>query len=130
MGRVAAWQKHQCNHDAYNLERSSEKAFLMTSLLIFRAAVTKPDSGVHGFDSNLIFAGISNFSRRTFFATCRLVQRSPETIINQLDQDPSNSFLYLVYILVWIHEYKKWMQFFLSPFQLLSLLYMIKMRLM
>lgn len=58
-------------HDSYNLDSSSEKAFLMASLLIFRAAVTRPDSGVHGLESNLIFAGISNFSKRDFFASCK-----------------------------------------------------------
>lgn len=62
------------DHDAYNLARSSEKAFLMTSLLSLRAAVTRLDSGVHRVESNLIFAGISNFSRRAFFASYKLVE--------------------------------------------------------
>lgn len=54
------------DHDVYNLARSSANVFLMTSLLSLRAAVTKPDSGVHTSESNLIFAGISNFSKRAF----------------------------------------------------------------
>lgn len=54
----------------YNLESSSENALLITSLLSLRAAVTSPDSGVHGSGSNLIFTGISNFSRRALFAAC------------------------------------------------------------
>lgn len=57
--------------DSYNLESSSEKAFLMASLLILRAAVTRPESGVHGLQTNLIFAGISNLSKRAFFASCK-----------------------------------------------------------
>ena len=44
----------------------------MASLLSLRAAVTKPVSGVHGSESNLIFAGISSFSSRAAFAACKL----------------------------------------------------------
>jgi len=50
-------------YEAYNFESSSSNVFFMASLLSLRAAVTRPDSGVHGSESNLIFAGISNFSR-------------------------------------------------------------------
>jgi hypothetical protein len=59
------------NHEVYNFERSSEKAFLITSLLILKAPVTRPDSGVHGSESNLIFAGISNLCNRALFASCK-----------------------------------------------------------
>ncbi|KAL3840000.1 hypothetical protein ACJIZ3_024591 [Penstemon smallii] len=58
------------NHEEYSLARSSENFFLITSLLSFKAAVTRPDSGVQGSDSSLIFVGISNFSNRAVFAAC------------------------------------------------------------
>lgn len=61
---------------AYNFESSSWKVFLMISLLILRAAVTRPVSGVHGSESNLSFAGISNFSRRPFFASCKYFHKN------------------------------------------------------
>lgn len=59
-------------YDEYSCARSTENAFLIASLFILRAAVTRPDSGVHGSESNLIFAGISNFSRRAAFPACSI----------------------------------------------------------
>lgn len=55
----------------YSFSRSSLNFALICSLFILRAAVTKPDSGVHGSNSNLIFEGISNLSSFAAFATCR-----------------------------------------------------------
>lgn len=43
----------------------------MASLFILRAAVTRPVSGVQGSESNLIFAGNSNFSRRAALPACQ-----------------------------------------------------------
>lgn len=60
-------------YEEYSFSSSSAKAFLMASLLILRAAVTRPDSGVHGSERSLIFPGISNFSKRAFFASCKFV---------------------------------------------------------
>lgn len=54
----------------YIFFRSFVNAFLMASRLIFIAAVTNPDSGVHGSGSNFTLVGISNLSSFPCFATC------------------------------------------------------------
>ena len=56
---------------SYSFWSSSLNLDFSCSLFILRAAVTKPDSGVHGSGSNLILAGVSNLSNLEAFATCR-----------------------------------------------------------
>lgn len=54
----------------YIFFRSFVNSFLMASRLIFIAAVTNPDSGVQGSESNFTLVGISNLSSFPCFATC------------------------------------------------------------
>ena len=56
---------------AYSFWRSSLNLAFSCSLFILRAAVTNPDSGVHGSASNFIFAGISDFSSFAALPTWR-----------------------------------------------------------
>lgn len=69
------------NHQEYSFSSSSAKLFLTTSLLSFRAAVTRPDSGVQGSASTLIFAGISNFSNLAVFASCNVQNSTSLTLL-------------------------------------------------
>lgn len=54
----------------YSVFRSSLNLVFICSLFSLSAAVTSPDSGVHGSGSNKIFAGISNFSSLAAFPAC------------------------------------------------------------
>lgn len=56
----------------------------MASLLSLRAAVTSPDSGVHGSGTSLTLAGISNFSSRACLAAWRTNTRQYDPIVIRL----------------------------------------------